>query len=55
MFIDDTIALSPKTEKIDILRNSLSKTIKIKDLGDIKTFLGIEVSRDRANRTISLY
>ena len=53
--VDDITVLSPKIEDIDSLFKNLSKTIDIKDLGDIKHFLGIKVSRDRANKLISLY
>ena len=55
VYVDDIIALSPKAEKIDSLYNNLSKTINIKDLGPISKFLGIEIFRDKANKTISLY
>ena len=55
MYVDDIIALSPKAENIDSLYDNLSKTINIKDLGPINKFLGIEISRDRANKSISLH
>ena len=55
VYVDDITALSLKTEIIDSLFNNLSKTIKIKDLGNISTFLGIEISRDRTNKSISLH
>ena len=53
--VDDIIVLSPKIEDINSLFKNLSKTIDIKNLGDIKHFLGIKVSRDKANKSISLY
>ena len=54
-YVDDITVLSPKTEDINSLFKNLSKTVDIKNLGDIKYFLGIEVSRDRANKSISLH
>ena len=53
--VDDITALLPKAENIDSLFNNLSKTIDIKDLGDINTFLDIKISRDRVNKSISLH
>ena len=55
VYVDDIIALSPENKTIDSLYNNLSKTINIKDLGNISTFLGIEISRDRVNKSISLH
>ena len=55
VYVDDIIVLSPKTENINSLFKNLSKIIDIKDLEDIKYFLGIEVSRERANKSISLH
>ena len=55
VYVDDITALSPKNEDIDFLFNNLSKTINIQDLGSISTFLGIEISRDRTNKLISLH
>ena len=54
-YVDDIIALSPKIESIDALFNNLSKSIDIRNIGPIKTFLGIEITRDRPNRKISLH
>jgi len=55
MYVDDITVLSSKTEDIDSLFKNLLKTINIKDLRDIKYFLGIKISRDRANKLISLH
>ena len=53
--VDDITVLSSKNEDINSLFKNLLKTIDIKDLGDIKHFLGIKISRDRANKLISLH
>ena len=55
MYVDDIIALSPKMENIDTLFKELSKTIDIKDMGPIRNFLGIEISRDRKRRAIGYH
>ena len=55
MYVDDIIALSPKVENINSLYNNLLKTINIKDLRPISKFLDIKISKDKANKIISLY
>ena len=51
--MDDLIITLPKLELIRELYKSLSKTLKVKDLGNIEVFLGIHLIRNRKKRTIS--
>ena len=54
VYVDDiTIVLSSK-EQIQWFKTQFAKTFKIKDLGELKKILGIEIERDRVNKTIRL-
>ena len=52
--VDDIIATGSAPEELDLFRNQLKSQWEITELGEPKLALGIAVSRDRANRTISL-
>jgi len=43
--VDDIILAGNDQEKIDRIKQALNKTFKIKDLGDLRYFLGLEVAR----------
>ena len=53
--VDDITVLSLNNERIRQVLNALNEDIKVKDLGEVKTFLGIEIKRDRVARTLELY
>ena len=53
-YVDDLIIISPEIAKIDYIYGQLAQKIDLKDLGDIDEFLGIKITRDRKNKTISL-
>jgi len=45
--VDDIILAGNGKEKIDRVKEALNKTFKIKDLGDLRYFLGFEVARSK--------
>lgn len=51
-FVDDIVMMYPQHAAVEWKRihNALIAAYKIKDLGELKWFLGIEVQRDRASR-----
>lgn len=53
--VDDIIILSPKKERIEQVLDALNKDIEVKDLGQAETFLGIEIKRDKAAKTLQLH
>ena len=53
-YIDDIIVITLKIEDISELFNKLAKSIDLKNIGEINEFLGIEITRNRQKRTISL-
>ena len=46
-YVDNIILAGNHKEEIDRVKESLNKTFKIKDLGDLRYFLGFEVARSK--------
>ncbi|KAL2885232.1 Retrovirus-related Pol polyprotein from transposon TNT 1-94 [Ceratocystis lukuohia] len=47
VYVDDIAVASPDKPQISQLIEGLAKMIEIKDMGELKTFLGMEVNRNR--------
>ena len=45
MYVDDIILVGNDKEEIDQVKEALNKTFKIKDLSDLRYFLGFKVAR----------
>ncbi|TXG66151.1 hypothetical protein EZV62_007426 [Acer yangbiense] len=45
VYVDDIILASKDKKAMDCLKDSLNKRFKLKDLGDLRFFLGLEVAR----------
>jgi hypothetical protein len=54
VYVDDCLFFSPDTTTIDNVIHKLTKTFKLKDEGDVSAFLGIQISKDTTNKTITL-
>lgn len=54
VYVDDISIVSPSKQQIEWFKKQFAKAFKIKDLGELKKLLGIEIERDRATRTIRL-
>ena len=54
VYVDDIITVSKDMKTIDEIKCELKKVFKIKDLGDMQYCLGIEIKRDRSQKTISM-
>jgi ribonuclease HI len=52
VYVDDIITVSKDMKTIDDIKIELKKVFEIKDLGDMQYCLGIEVKRDRSQKTI---
>ncbi|GMI99394.1 hypothetical protein HRI_003608700 [Hibiscus trionum] len=48
VYVDDIIVASPSLSEISAIKTILHDTFKIKDLGNLKFFLGLEVARSSA-------
>ena len=53
-YVDDLLIIAKDIATIRALYEGLKESITINDLGRANTFLGIEITRDRPNRAISL-
>ena len=56
VYIDDISIAAPKGqgEQIRWFKEQFGKRFKIKDLGEIRKILGIEVQRDRPNQILRI-
>ena len=52
--VDDILVLSSSLQIIEELKQNLLKLLELSNLGKVSLFLGIEITRDRKNRSISL-
>ncbi|KAJ9538691.1 hypothetical protein OSB04_031424 [Centaurea solstitialis] len=53
VYVDDIILAGPSQNLIDEVKIQLSNTFKLKDLGDLKYFLGLEVARSKRGIFVS--
>jgi hypothetical protein len=54
LYVDDLIITGNSLEKLQELKSNLSSKFEMKDLGELKFYLGIKVERDRACKTLTL-
>ena len=54
VYVDDLLILGHNLDFICYFKTKLNDTFKIKDLGEVRTILGMNVNRDRAQRKITL-
>ena len=54
LYVDDLILAGATPEAVGWGKNALSKTFHMTELGNLKTFIGVEVGRDRAQRTLHI-
>jgi hypothetical protein len=52
--VDDFLLIGPSPQEISKLKAQLHEKFHMKDVGPCKLFLGVQITRDRANRTIHL-
>lgn len=54
LYVDDLLIFSNNTPMMKSVKSKLSELYHMKDLGEAKYILGMQISRDRSNSTISL-
>jgi len=54
-YIDDIIVSSPNNKRIQYIMNEVSKHIKLQLIGEVDTFLGIQIKIDRDNNTLYIH
>ena len=54
VYVDDLLVMAPTLQLLQETKEHLHSQFPLKDLGPITSYLGMEVTRDRGSRTISL-
>jgi hypothetical protein len=55
LWVDDLMILARTVREMQPLKKALSETFEMKDLGEVKHLLGMQITRNRARRTIAIY
>ena len=54
LYVDDMLILGRSLGAVSAFKEQFGNMYKIKDLGDVRRFLSLEVTRDRASRTLTI-
>ena len=54
IYVDDLLIVGPDLDEISKLKKALSRRFEMTDLGECSYYLGMEIKRDRRNKTIRL-
>ncbi|CAI7876449.1 unnamed protein product [Closterium sp. NIES-54] len=54
VYVDDLVFATADTEALTLVKSELQKRHTCTDLGELRSFLGLQITRDRARRTITL-
>ncbi|CAI7892072.1 unnamed protein product [Closterium sp. NIES-53] len=54
VFVDDLVFAMADTEALTLVKSELQKIHTCTDLGELRSYLGLQITRDRARRTITL-
>ncbi|CAI7839572.1 unnamed protein product, partial [Closterium sp. NIES-53] len=54
VYVDDLVFATPNTEALALVKSVLQKRHTCTDVGELRSYLGLQITRDRARRTITL-
>ena len=54
LYIDDMLITFKSKDEIEKLKTQLNQEFEMKDLGEVKKILGMEICRDRARDNVSM-
>ncbi|CAI7840642.1 unnamed protein product [Closterium sp. NIES-53] len=54
VYVDDLVFATADTEAMTLVKSELQKRHTCTDLGELRNYLGLQITRDRARRTITL-
>src|SRR5579859_5329136 len=54
IWVDDILLFGASVDTINAVKRGLAEEFSMKDVGELTFFLGIQVNRDRANKTITI-
>jgi transposase InsO family protein len=52
VYVDDILVAGPQLSAVNVVKEQLATAFDVRDLGDARMFLGIEIERDRGARTL---
>ncbi|CAI7780168.1 unnamed protein product, partial [Closterium sp. NIES-54] len=54
VYVDDLVFATADTEALTLVKSELQKKHTFTDLGELRSYIGLQITRDRARRTITL-
>jgi hypothetical protein len=54
LYVDNILVLGRSLDTVNVFKEQFSKMYKIKDLKEIRVFLGLKVTQDRASWTLTI-
>ena len=54
LYVDDLLVIGGDIELIEKIRSKLMETSKITDMGDVSLVLGMQITRDREKKTLTI-
>ncbi|CAI7832117.1 unnamed protein product, partial [Closterium sp. NIES-53] len=54
VYVDDLVFATADTKALTLVKSELQKRHTCTDLGELRNYLGLQITRDRAQRTITL-
>ncbi|CAI7796301.1 unnamed protein product, partial [Closterium sp. NIES-54] len=54
VYVDDLVFATANTEALTLVKSEVQKRHTCTDLGELRSYLGLQITRDRARRTITL-
>ncbi|CAI7920029.1 unnamed protein product [Closterium sp. NIES-54] len=54
VYVDELVFATADTEALNLVKSELQKRHTCTDLGELRSYLGLQITRDRARRTITL-
>ncbi|CAI7847680.1 unnamed protein product [Closterium sp. NIES-54] len=54
VYVDDLVFATADTEALTLVKSELQKRHTCTDMGELRSYLGLQITRDRARRTITL-
>ncbi|CAI7850257.1 unnamed protein product [Closterium sp. NIES-54] len=54
VYVDDLVFATANTEALTLVKSELQKRHTCTDLGELRSYLGLQITRDRARRAITL-
>ncbi|CAI7871351.1 unnamed protein product [Closterium sp. NIES-53] len=54
VYVDDLVFATAHTEALTLVKSELQKRHTCTDMGELRSYLGLQITRDRARRTITL-